>query len=214
VTEPSPLLAEAGRRFARIATDAVVRRPSLWRVFRAPLRVQFDRLASGWDAMRKPDHLAPFELALDAVDEAPRRALDLGTGTGAGAFAIARRFPDADVVGVDLADRMVEEALRNTPAGLADRVRFERGDASRLPFGDGSFELVGLANMIPFFDELARVVAPGGYVIFGFSNGPETPIYVPPERLRSELARRGFTEFAEFQAGRGTALLARKHVPG
>jgi hypothetical protein len=33
---------------------------------------------------------------------------------------------------------------------------------------------------------------------------------VPDKRLREELSRRGFTEFAEFRAGRGNALLARK----
>jgi hypothetical protein len=48
--------------------------------------------------------------------------------------------------------------------------------------------------------------------VFAFSLGPGTPIYVPPERLRQALARRGFTEFAEFDAGKGTALLARKGV--
>ena len=46
--------------------------------------------------------------------------------------------------------------------------------------------------------------------LFSFSAGPETPIYVAPERLRSELGRRGFTDFAEISAGVGTAFLARK----
>jgi hypothetical protein len=40
--------------------------------------------------------------------------------------------------------------------------------------------------------------------------GPETPIWVAPERLLSELSRRGFSEFADFQVGPGTAFLARK----
>jgi SAM-dependent methyltransferase len=89
-------------------------------------------------------------------------------------------------------------------------VRFDVADASRLPYDDGMFDLVTLANMIPFFDELARVAAPGGQVLFAYSGGAGTPIYVPAARLRSELKRRGFTEFAEFAAGRGTAFLARK----
>ena len=160
--------------------------------------------------MRDPTHLAPYEAALAAVDPAPSSALDLGTGTGQGAFAIARRFPDAQVVGVDLADAMLAEARRKTPAELAEHVRFENGDASALPFPDASFDLVAHANMIPFFDELTRVLAPGGQAVFAFSLGPGTPIYVPPERLRLQLERRGFTEFAEFAAGNGTALLARK----
>jgi SAM-dependent methyltransferase len=89
-------------------------------------------------------------------------------------------------------------------------VRFEQADSAKLPFPDRAFDLAGLANMIPFFDELARVLTPGGYAVFGFSLGSGTPIYVPPERLRAELLRRGFGDFAEFSAGGGTALLARK----
>src|SRR5207247_1419238 len=55
-----------------------------------------------------------------------------------------------------------------------------------------------------------RVTAPGGAVAFSFSKGPETPIYVQSQRLRNELSRRGFLEFADFAAGPATALLARK----
>ena len=199
-----------GQRFARLTTNAVVRRPALWRFFRGPIRLQFDRLAPVWDSMRRPDSLASFERALAQIDVAPRRALDLGTGTGAGAFLIARRFPEAEVVGVDLAPGMLAEARRLTPPELAGRVRFEQADASQLPYDDGAFDLVGLANMIPFFDELDRVLAPGGALIFSFSGGPETPIWVPPERLRTELSRRGFSEFAGFEVAPGTSFLARK----
>ena len=105
-------------------------------------------------------------------------------------------------------------ARSNTPPELAGRVRFEEADAQRLPYPDASFDLVTLSNMIPFFDELARVLAPGATLLFAFSAGDETPIYVPPERLRKELSRRGFADFAEFAAGDGTALVARKHREG
>jgi len=198
-----------GRRFARLVTVAVTRAPGLWPLFRRALRLQFHTLAPNWDRIVNPEHVASYERALEAV-EPPRRALDLGTGTGAGAFTIARRFPEAEVIGADLAEGMVEQARRKIPPGLAGRVRFEVADASRLPYEDGAFDLVGLSNMIPFFDELARVTAPGGTVVIAFSSGADTPIYVPSERLRAELSRRGFSEFADFEAGNGTALLARK----
>jgi SAM-dependent methyltransferase len=199
-----------GRRFARLTTNAVVARPWLWGGFRWLMRRQFDRLAPEWQALRRPEAFAALDEALAAIAPPPARVLDLGTGTGAAAFVAARRFPEAEVVGVDLAKRMLAEARQNTPPELAGRVRFEAADGAQLPFDDGSFDLVLLANMIPFFDELARVVAPDGRVVFSFSAGPETPIWVPPERLRRELGARGFSDFADFASAGGTALLARK----
>ena len=79
-----------GQKFARFTTDAVLRSPRLWRLFRPLMRKQFDAIAGTWDEMRAPDHLASYERALEAVDPPPGRALDLGTGTGQGAFAIGR----------------------------------------------------------------------------------------------------------------------------
>ena len=199
-----------GRRFARLTTNAVVANPRLWRVFRSLTRRQFNAIAPRWDARRTDDAFAALQAGLAALPEPPADVLDLGTGTGKAAFAIARRFPAANVVGVDLADAMIAEAEGLTAPELADRVRFQVGDAAGLPFPDDSFDLVSLANMIPFFDELARVVRPDGHVLVSFSGGAATPIYVPFERLRSELGRRGFTDFADFTAGVATALLARK----
>jgi malonyl-CoA O-methyltransferase len=203
-----------GRKFARVATNAVVARPALWRAFRGPIRRQFDRLAPCWDGLRSGEAFAPLEKALDGIPSPPARVLDLGTGTGLAAFLLARRFPEAEVVGVDVSERLLEEARRNTPPELAGRVSFEHADAARLPYADDSFQLVSLANMIPFFDELDRVTAPGGWLVFSFSAGPETPIWVPLERLRSELEGRGFSDFADFHAGRGSAFLARKESRG
>jgi len=197
---------DLARRFARVATNQVVRRPMLWRVFRGPIRRMFDGLAPVWDGNRSPDAFAPVDAALERV-EPPRRALDLGTGTGTVAIKVSQRFPDAEVIGVDVAPKMIEQARSKK-----SKVRFEVADAEHLRFADGEFELVTLGNMIPFFDELARVTAPGGRVVFAWTAGAETPIYVPNEVLRRELERRGFADFAEIAAGRGTAVVARKRA--
>ncbi|MFL5958889.1 MAG: class I SAM-dependent DNA methyltransferase [Gaiellaceae bacterium] len=196
-----------GRRFARLVTDAVVRQPLLWRVFRRPLRTMFDGLAPTWEKRIGPHHLWALDLALEDVPP-PARVLDLGTGTGVVALTLAERYPEAEVVGVDLSRGMVDEARRKLPPELAGRVSFEVRDAASLACADGAFELVVLSNMIPFFDELARVLAPGGTLVLSFSRGGETPIYVPPERLRRELGGRGFAEFADFSAPPATALRA------
>jgi SAM-dependent methyltransferase len=196
-----------GQRFARVVTDLVVRRPELWRLFRRPLRSQFDKLAPKWDGLRRPDMLAPVEAGLDSLTSRPARVLDVGTGTGAVARLVAARLPEAEIEGVDVSDRMIDEARR-----LSDspRVRFQVADAEKLPFPDGSFDLVTLGNMIPFFAELGRVTAPGGNVLVAYSAGAETPIYVPPERLRAGLERAGFKEIAELSAGRGSVVVATK----
>ena len=204
------MLETVGRKYARLTTNIAVRSPRLWCVFRPLLKWQFDALAPRWRSMQLEDSLASYEAGLDAISSPPARALDVGTGTGAGAIAIGRRFPQAEIVGADLSDAMLAEARRALPGDLRGRVEFRRADASALPFPDASFDLVAHANMIPFFDEVARVLAPGGHALFAFSGGAGTPIYVPPEKLRAELEQRGFTEFAELAAGRGNGLLARK----
>jgi SAM-dependent methyltransferase len=201
--------ARAGKRFSRLATRAVVAQPGLWRVLRPPMRAQFDRLADEWEGRAGPAALAPLAAALDRV-ETVTLALDLGTGTGKGARLLAARYPAATVVGVDIAPAMVEQARALLPQALAGRVSFEVADAVQLPFPDGSFDVVVLLNMIPFFSELARVTAPGGSVVFAFYSGPRTPIYVPPETLRARLSPLGFDAFEELAAGEGTALLARR----
>ncbi len=196
------------QRLARLATTVVVRVPRSWWLFRRRLTRAFDRLAPLWDGpLASPDRLSALEAALDGLDAHPSRVLDLGTGTGAAARLVASRWPDAEVVGIDASAGMLGEARRRAAVG---RERYQLADATRLPFGDASFDLVTLNNMIPFFDELVRVTAPGGHVAVAFSRGPGTPIWVPLDRVRSELERRGFEHVADFTADRGVSLLARR----
>jgi ubiquinone/menaquinone biosynthesis C-methylase UbiE len=193
-----------GQRFARFVTDVVVRAPFLWRLFRRPLTRNFDALAPEWDATRvSRERLVAIIAALDAVS-APAHALDVGTGTGAVARLLSERWPDAEVTGIDVSPGMIAEARR------LGRERYDLGDASALPYEDASFDLVTMNNMIPFFDELTRVTAPGGYLAIAYSMGPQTPIWVPLERVSAELRRRGFLHVADFEAGGGVALLARR----
>jgi len=194
-----------GQRFARLVTNLVVRAPFLWRLFRRPLTRNFDRLAPDWDATRvSRERLAPMVAALESLPDAPVRALDVGTGTGAAARLVSELWPDAEVIGVDASAGMIAEARR------LGRERYEVADASSLPFPDESFDLVTLNNMIPFFGELERVTKPGGLVAIAFSMGARTPIWVPLRKLQGQLEQRGFAHVADFAAGPGLALLARK----
>ncbi|MGZ4290554.1 MAG: class I SAM-dependent methyltransferase [Gaiellaceae bacterium] len=196
------------QRFARLATTVVVRAPFAWRLFRRRMATQFDALAPVWDATRVDEtRLRAIRAALAAIDEQPARALDVGTGTGRVARIAAELWPAAEVVGVDVSPAMVAESRR---LAATPRERYEVADSSALPFADGFFAVVAMNNMIPFFDEVARVTAPGGYVAIAFGLGPSTPIWVPLERVRRELERRGFVHVAAFSEPPGLALLARK----
>jgi len=197
-----------GQRFARVTTDVVVRVPGAWRLFRGRMAAQFDSLAPEWDRTRvSPERLVALRAALEAFPDPPARVLDLGTGTGAAARTAAALWPDAEVVGVDVSRGMIAEARRLAPS---ERVRYEVGDSSALPFETASFDAVILNNMIPFFDEVARVVKPGGHAAIAYSMGERTPIYVPLARLRAELGKRGFADFREFSTGPGLSLLAHR----
>jgi SAM-dependent methyltransferase len=94
------------------------------------------------------------------------RWLDVATGTGRVAIRAARA--GADVVGLDIAPRLLEQA-RAAAEGLP--VRFEEGDAERLPYEDGSFDVVSSAFGAIFAPdqeavarELARVCRAAGRI--------------------------------------------------
>lgn len=199
---------EIAPKLARLTTNVVTRVPFLWRVFRGPLTERFDSLSADWETKRlSPQHLVAFNAALDRIETPPSRILELGTGTGAGARAMSARWPDAEILGIDVSEGMLAEARARTSS---ERQRYEHGDASALHIDDGAFDLVAMVNMIPFYDEIARIIAPGGRLAIAFSRGATTPIWVPPDRLRRELARRGFLQIAEIDAPPGVALLATK----
>jgi ubiquinone/menaquinone biosynthesis C-methylase UbiE len=195
-------------KLARWTTNAVTRAPFMWRVMRGPLTSRFDELSAEWESKRlSPEHLVSFNAALDRIEVPPQRVLDLGTGTGAAARAMAKRWPNAEILGIDVSQGMIAEARAHASS---ERERYELGDASKLDVADGAFDLMAMVNMIPFYGELARVTAPGGTLVAAFSRGAGTPIYVPLDRMRRELERRGFTQIAEISAGPGVSLLAVK----
>lgn len=106
-------------------------------------------------------------LALTPAD----RVIDVAAGTGTSAIALARRF-GCRVVGVDLGAESVAAARQAAAdAGVADLVTFEVGDAERLPFGDGAFDVALCECAFCTFPdkatasaELARVLRPGGRI--------------------------------------------------
>ncbi|MGH8048502.1 MAG: ubiquinone/menaquinone biosynthesis methyltransferase [Chthoniobacterales bacterium] len=97
---------------------------------------------------------------------APRRVLDLATGSGDLAIALGRACPDAEITGADFCQPMMLEAQKK---GFR---RLVNADGTQLPFRDAVFDTVtvafGLRNMASWpqaIGEVARVLRPGGHVL-------------------------------------------------
>jgi SAM-dependent methyltransferase len=210
-TSPPPPLPV--RAIGKALTRMVARAPWTWPLVRPLVRPFFDRSADGWDERVRPDapeHLAALTTAVARLEAPPASALDLGTGTGAGALWLARAFPDARVTGLDISEAMIERAKAKVPAELSDRVEFLVGDAERLPFPDGSLDLVAQISVPVFFHEVARVLAPRGYVVVVSSLGLKTPFHTPERTLREGFRRRGIETVATGAEGPRTFFLGRR----
>jgi demethylmenaquinone methyltransferase/2-methoxy-6-polyprenyl-1,4-benzoquinol methylase len=144
-----------------------IRTPDGKRVY---VRGLFARIADRYDFITVAlsygqDRRWKARLVEHAADLSGARALDLATGTGDVAFALAAR--GARVVGLDITPRMIELARAKS-----NDVRFILGDMSALPFADEAFDLVttgyGLRNVPDLtlaIAEIHRVLKPGGQLL-------------------------------------------------
>jgi demethylmenaquinone methyltransferase/2-methoxy-6-polyprenyl-1,4-benzoquinol methylase len=115
---------------------------------------------------------------VDAVHPQPgQRFLDVATGTGMVAFALAQH--GAQVTALDQSEAMLAVARARTHPG----VTFVHGEAEHLPFEDGSFDALTFTYLLRYVDdpaatmrELARVVKPGGRIGMVEFGVPENPV--------------------------------------
>jgi malonyl-CoA O-methyltransferase len=140
----------------------------------------FDRASTSYDAAAALQERVRNELVgrLGDLKLSPKSILDLGAGTGHSSRALKRRFPDSLVVAVDIAAGMLE--LAKHQSRWLRRFERVRADAYTLPFRDASFDLVFSSLMLQWCDdldavfaELARVLRPGGALVFS-TFGPDT----------------------------------------
>src|SRR4249919_350474 len=100
--------------------------------------------------------------AVRGLIDTPRTAVDLGCGTGLSTHALARHA--AAVVGIDASLDMLSQARR------AANISFVLGEAERLPFKDGAFDLATIASAIHWFHppalgEIRRVLSADGSLL-------------------------------------------------
>lgn len=139
----------------------------------------FDQLAGEWHTRSSPERTRVVVDALDRGGVAGGgTALEVGSGTGFYTDLLAERFDR--VLAIDLSMEM----LRRAAGASGLRVRT---DSCRLPVADGQVDSVVLVNMLLFPDEVDRVLAPGGCVVWVNSSGASTPIHLMPDEVAAAL---------------------------
>ena len=198
-----------------------------------------------YDELLGPAVFAPFarELATRAAAVGPHSVLELAAGTGVVTAALVAALPGVPVTATDLNAAMVEHGAHQVPAAA-----WRTADAQELPFPDGAFDLVVCSFGAMFFPdkqrafgEAARVLAPGGRLLFTVWDDvgdsefdvalvealaavlPDDPPdfvsrvphgYADPDRVRADLTAAGLTGTVEPLVLRGEATSARALAEG
>lgn len=163
---------------------------------KSQVRRMFDSIAHSYDLL---NHLLSMGIdrrwrrrAVRMVSAAaPRDILDLATGTGDMAVALAVANPQASVRGIDLSANMVGEGRRKVEAqGLGGRVELSVGDAEALELPAESFDAVTVAFGVRNFGdigaglrEMRRVLRVGGMVCILEFSTPRGRIFGPLYRF-------------------------------
>jgi ubiquinone/menaquinone biosynthesis C-methylase UbiE len=142
--------------------------------------------ATAYDAMDFESVNTAF--TTDAIDLDPHaiKILDVGTGTARIPILMCQQRPQYLITGIDLAQSMLIVGQRNVEeAGLNQRIRLERVDSKQMPYPDLEFDMVvsnSLVHHLPdplsFFQEIERLVRPGGAILIRDLIRPENDRFV------------------------------------
>lgn len=153
-------------------------------------RQDWNRVAGGWEKWdRFFDEQMAFlnhRLVADARLRSGLRVLDLGSGTGYPALLAAQTVgSDGTVIGIDLAEQMLNAAQRKASSLRLSNVTFRTGDVTTLPFEAASFDAVTSRFCLMFLPEIqkavveiGRVLKPGSWLSAAVWSAPEKNAYL------------------------------------
>ena len=163
-----------------------------------------------------------------AITGSPGTVLDVACGTGESTLGWHRRFPHADIIGVDVSPYMLVVAERKTRE--LENVDVRAANAEALPFEDGSFDVVTASlvfHEVPsdvspvILREMRRVVVDGGWIAvaepYRVGGAALKPIPFPEPYLKDYLATdwddafrpAGFTDVRTIELENGWMRVAR-----
>ena len=140
------------------------------------LAAAYEEMAPEWRSWvaTQSHYLDPISDALTRIGRV-ERAVEIGSGTGEATGLIAARA--RLVLAIDSSPAMISRSP------VTPNVRWILGDVRSLPIDRDWADLVVGLNAVPSFGEIDRVCAPSGRVLWASSFGPDTPLYVEPERF-------------------------------
>ena len=154
------------------------------------VRQMFDSIAPAYDFMNRAmtmgvDKWWRRQAVRMLGKYAPKRILDVATGTGDLAIKLSKELhPAGGIVGIDLSQAMLDVAVQKVrKAGLQDDIKFEVGDCLALGFPDAAFDAVTVAYGVRNFEhlekgyaEMYRVLRPGGVLCVVELSTPVNPV--------------------------------------
>jgi malonyl-CoA O-methyltransferase len=155
-----------------------------FRIDKARVRASFSRAADSYDAAAVLQKRVREEMLdrLSLIKIAPNAILDAGCGTGAGSFALQKKFNSAQVISVDIALGMLKKTKTQRPFlnKLFNQQHLLCADIESLPIANNGINLLwsNLAlqwcnDLDAAFSEAARVLQPNGLFMFS-TFGPDT----------------------------------------
>ena len=152
--------------------------PSTWTPELASFTAQvFDAMAASWVDDRGGYRPAPLMDALERGDPPHSgRCLEVGSGTGVLTPCLEQIWDE--LVCVDLSMGMMQHQQR------ANQVQ---GDASQLPFQDGTFSVIVIGDGPLFVSEMVRLLTPEGTLIWSNALGPGAPYHLATNRIGDSL---------------------------
>ena len=173
---------------------------------RRRLQHSFGRAAAGYAEVAVLQREAESRLLeqLEVLEErVPARVLDVGSGPGRASGVMKGRWPKSEVVALDIALPMLGQVPKHTRFWRP--VRRVCGEATALPFAEGSFDLVfsnlclqWVADLPAALAEFRRVLRPGGLLLFS-SFGPDTLLELREAYLAAGEREPPLSPFAAIQ---------------
>lgn len=155
------------------------------------------------------------KIIYDYVKDA-KTVLDAGTGTGRFALYLAKM--GKKVIAFDQSAEMLEVAkTKSLEQGVSDMIEFVQGDIESLPFDDNKFDAIISIHVLVHFEsdkkiisEFARVIKPGGTIVFDLSQSRAAKFY---HFIRSRVLRMPFSYRDYFRKRADVeASLAKKQI--